>query len=138
MLTEAAIEGKSDYLRGLKENVIIGRLIPAGTGFNTYDESMVSTEMGASLDGSGYTDSPDIIDDRTARSYSLDSPIVGSEPMVSSRPPTAGVTSDDILPDSSAVNIPPNMGRANKNDYDLIDDQVANQLQNNLEDKPKE
>jgi len=39
VLTEAAIEGKSDWLRGLKENVIIGRLIPAGTGFNTLDES---------------------------------------------------------------------------------------------------
>jgi DNA-directed RNA polymerase subunit beta' len=33
VLTEAAIEGRVDYLRGLKENVIIGRLIPAGTGF---------------------------------------------------------------------------------------------------------
>lgn len=33
VLTEAAVEGKQDYLRGLKENVIIGRLIPAGTGF---------------------------------------------------------------------------------------------------------
>ena len=32
VLTDAAIEGKTDYLRGLKENVIIGRLIPAGTG----------------------------------------------------------------------------------------------------------
>lgn len=38
MLTEAAIEGKADWLRGLKENVIIGRLIPAGTGFNSYSE----------------------------------------------------------------------------------------------------
>jgi DNA-directed RNA polymerase subunit beta' len=36
VLTEAAIEGKADWLRGLKENVIIGRLIPAGTGFNAY------------------------------------------------------------------------------------------------------
>lgn len=33
VLTEAAVEGKKDFLRGLKENVIIGRLIPAGTGF---------------------------------------------------------------------------------------------------------
>ncbi len=33
ILTEAAVEGKRDMLRGLKENVIIGRLIPAGTGF---------------------------------------------------------------------------------------------------------
>ena len=34
ILTEAAVEGKRDMLRGLKENVIIGRLIPAGTGFH--------------------------------------------------------------------------------------------------------
>jgi DNA-directed RNA polymerase subunit beta' len=33
VLTEAAIAGKTDYLRGLKENVIMGRLVPAGTGF---------------------------------------------------------------------------------------------------------
>ena len=33
ILTEAAVDGKKDLLRGLKENVIIGRLIPAGTGF---------------------------------------------------------------------------------------------------------
>ncbi len=37
VLTEAAIEGKKDWLNGLKENVIIGRLIPAGTGFNSFD-----------------------------------------------------------------------------------------------------
>jgi DNA-directed RNA polymerase subunit beta' len=37
VLTEAAIEGKKDWLNGLKENVIIGRLIPAGTGINCFD-----------------------------------------------------------------------------------------------------
>lgn len=36
MLTEAALKGKMDYLRGLKENVIVGRLIPAGTGYREY------------------------------------------------------------------------------------------------------
>ncbi|RMF42823.1 MAG: DNA-directed RNA polymerase subunit beta', partial [Deltaproteobacteria bacterium] len=36
VLTQAAIEGKVDYLRGLKENVIMGRLIPAGTGVGKY------------------------------------------------------------------------------------------------------
>jgi len=40
VLTEAALEGKVDYLVGLKENVIIGRLIPAGTGF--YSEEVVN------------------------------------------------------------------------------------------------
>ncbi|HTM21938.1 MAG TPA: DNA-directed RNA polymerase subunit beta', partial [Kofleriaceae bacterium] len=36
VLTEAAINGRIDYLRGLKENVIMGRLIPAGTGLGAY------------------------------------------------------------------------------------------------------
>ncbi|HOV32498.1 MAG TPA: DNA-directed RNA polymerase subunit beta' [Candidatus Hydrogenedens sp.] len=39
VLTDAAIRGKRDYLRGLKENVIIGRLIPAGTGSRFYQKS---------------------------------------------------------------------------------------------------
>ena len=36
VLTEAAIRGKIDHLMGLKENVIIGKLIPAGTGMELY------------------------------------------------------------------------------------------------------
>jgi DNA-directed RNA polymerase subunit beta' len=39
VLTEAAIKGKSDRLVGLKENVIIGKLIPAGTGLTTYQDT---------------------------------------------------------------------------------------------------
>lgn len=38
VLTHAAIQGKVDWLKGLKENVIVGRLIPAGTGFNSYED----------------------------------------------------------------------------------------------------
>ena len=38
VLAGAAIEGKEDRLYGLKENVIIGKLIPAGTGFHTYQD----------------------------------------------------------------------------------------------------
>jgi DNA-directed RNA polymerase subunit beta' len=38
VLTQAAVAGKVDYLRGLKENVIMGRLIPAGTGLQKYKE----------------------------------------------------------------------------------------------------
>ncbi|MFO7941635.1 MAG: DNA-directed RNA polymerase subunit beta' [Bacillota bacterium] len=38
VLTQAATEGSQDYLRGLKENVIIGKLIPAGTGMQRYNE----------------------------------------------------------------------------------------------------
>ena len=36
MLTEAAIDGRGDHLLGLKENIIIGKLIPAGTGMMRY------------------------------------------------------------------------------------------------------
>ncbi len=41
VLTEAALAGKTDRLVGLKENVILGHLIPAGTGFKTYQDSEV-------------------------------------------------------------------------------------------------
>jgi len=42
VLTEASLRGKMDYLRGLKENVIVGRLIPAGTGYREYVHSDIS------------------------------------------------------------------------------------------------
>jgi len=45
VLTEAAVAGKVDYLRGLKENVIMGRLIPAGTGLERYRNIALLTEM---------------------------------------------------------------------------------------------
>jgi DNA-directed RNA polymerase subunit beta' len=63
VLTEAAINGKVDYLRGLKENVIMGRLIPAGTGMDYYralkieGEDIVEEEVvqeQETLDSMGY------------------------------------------------------------------------------------
>ncbi len=53
VLTDAAVSGKTDYLRGLKENVIIGHLIPAGTGLEVYraieipPEEMPAEETGS-------------------------------------------------------------------------------------------
>ena len=44
VLTEAAIKGKTDELIGLKENVIIGKLIPAGTGMKRYKDVQINTE----------------------------------------------------------------------------------------------
>ena len=44
VLTEAAIKGKTDELIGLKENVIIGKLIPAGTGMKVYQDTQIRTE----------------------------------------------------------------------------------------------
>ena len=75
VLTEAAIEGKSDWLRGLKENVIIGRLIPAGTGFNAYEEAStpdIDTSLESALLEDGFDLQDVVLDDRTARSYNLD------------------------------------------------------------------
>lgn len=77
VLTEAAIEGKSDWLRGLKENVIIGRLIPAGTGFNAYEDQAMSTDA---IDDAVFDDDVNhlqedaVLDDRTARrAYTIES-----------------------------------------------------------------
>jgi DNA-directed RNA polymerase subunit beta' len=49
VLTEAAILGKRDELRGLKENVIVGRLIPAGTGL-AYHETRKAAAAGENMD----------------------------------------------------------------------------------------
>src|SRR5690606_3123808 len=44
VLTEAAVSGRIDFLRGLKENVIMGRLIPAGSGVSEYTGGQVKVE----------------------------------------------------------------------------------------------
>jgi DNA-directed RNA polymerase subunit beta' len=94
VLTEAAIEGKSDWLRGLKENVIIGRLIPAGTGFNSHENRLGISDYAPPEEEYNYNnnrgyyaapsspsfpprpgfgdssdDSDMILDDQTARAY---------------------------------------------------------------------
>ena len=83
VLTEAAIEGKADWLRGLKENVIIGRLIPAGTGFNAYLDSSrsINVEKETDLPYNYYLNTENheqskdledfILDDNIARNYKL-------------------------------------------------------------------
>ena len=50
VLTEAAIKGKVDPLLGLKENVILGKLIPAGTGLKKYKELRINTEKVATVE----------------------------------------------------------------------------------------
>ena len=45
VLTDAAIKGKTDELLGLKENVIIGKLIPTGTGLKTYQDIEINTKL---------------------------------------------------------------------------------------------
>nr|YP_009315750.1 RNA polymerase beta-subunit [Trichogloeopsis pedicellata]SCW24408.1 RNA polymerase beta-subunit [Trichogloeopsis pedicellata] len=87
VLTEAAISGKLDWLKGLKENVIIGRLIPAGTGFNIYNKNVNQSQqlLSKNIDDLQFSDTnlkntntiseiDDIIlDDRSARDYHIPS-----------------------------------------------------------------
>ncbi|NJR31870.1 MAG: DNA-directed RNA polymerase subunit beta'', partial [Chamaesiphon sp. CSU_1_12] len=116
VLTEAAIEGKSDWLRGLKENVIIGRLIPAGTGFNAYEDSNFSSPimdndygspgMYGAYDGTLGNDEDMILDDRTARTYDLDDPMLGGLSIVKPTSPEeedefAGLYGDTVKSSSS-------------------------------------
>jgi DNA-directed RNA polymerase subunit beta' len=44
VLTDASISGAKDYLRGLKENVIMGRIVPAGTGLAQYSNLTVGSD----------------------------------------------------------------------------------------------
>lgn len=50
VLTQASIEGKYDFLKGLKENVIMGRLIPAGTGYHGYRKLDIDTDTDTDTD----------------------------------------------------------------------------------------
>ncbi|WP_375498044.1 DNA-directed RNA polymerase subunit beta'' [uncultured Nostoc sp.] len=101
VLTEAAIEGKSDWLRGLKENVIIGRLIPAGTGYNTYEEPGAIDDYAAEITSSVLDEVDDpldmVLDDRTARTYNLDSPTLGESGFGSRRAERSVLDDEDEL-----------------------------------------
>ena len=64
VLTEAAVRGASDSLKGLKENVVVGRLIPAGTGLDFHEERKSSRNQikeNLSLDNSEIETSEDIM-----------------------------------------------------------------------------
>ena len=66
VLTQAAVAGKVDYLRGLKENVIMGRLIPAGTGLPKYKELDLWVE--------GYTGPEEIVPVEEAPETAVEAP----------------------------------------------------------------
>ena len=75
VLTEAAIKGKVDPLIGLKENVIIGKLIPAGTGMKRYKDVKLDTDMEENDELSFEEDfelDMDEIDDETAADMFMD------------------------------------------------------------------
>ena len=117
VLTEAAIEGKSDWLRGLKENVIIGRLIPAGTGFNAYEETSPTEMDAAAYDGALIDDTlarDVVLDDKTARAYELESglgvladdgDIIGGAGQGNGAPgqPPSAMDDDMLIDDNSSI-----------------------------------
>ena len=61
VLTDAAIKGKVDPLIGLKENVIIGKLIPAGTGMNIYKNTKINTEIENTIEDAAKTAESNIV-----------------------------------------------------------------------------
>jgi DNA-directed RNA polymerase subunit beta' len=73
VLTQAAIEGRVDYLRGLKENVIMGRLIPAGTGISKYRSAKLLIE-----DPEEQLPPPEEIDDEAESAYEEEVTVLSS------------------------------------------------------------
>jgi DNA-directed RNA polymerase subunit beta' len=130
VLTEAAIEGKSDWLRGLKENVIIGRLIPAGTGFNTYEESGGLGDLESAYENGVYREDNDIIDDHSARIYGQDHAF--EELIEPTTDPAEGLYGGSPARRTD-------LGRGSygvdpSDDYALIDDSVAEKFDPEAED----
>jgi DNA-directed RNA polymerase subunit beta' len=97
VLTEAAIWGKKDFLRGLKENVIMGRLIPAGTGLPMYKEMGIQVEVPEGFEFETAA-SPDLEDS------DLGNGSFGAEEEREANPPVAGVFAGslDASPDGGA------------------------------------
>ena len=77
VLTDAAIKGKVDHLIGLKENVIIGKLVPAGTGMKCYSDVEIQSVNGPEDDGPKDTphdpqDQEDLVDEESLEEAELD------------------------------------------------------------------
>ena len=136
VLTEAAIEGKSDWLRGLKENVIIGRLIPAGTGFNAYDDGSVDPEAGldgapVGADGAVLIGDKDafgdnmVLDDRTARVYEREGNLdLTSEVIGGGRNPA--ILEDEEMVDDQSASAAVNRAAAESTDAPAPDTTAGN------------
>ena len=90
VLTEAAINGKVDYLRGLKENVIMGRLIPAGTGMEYYRQVKIAGE--------------DVVEEPRGRAArSTPSPVTTRRPVCSTPADCPRIRAKNRWPSSSSM-----------------------------------
>lgn len=100
MLTEAAINGKVDHLRGLKENVIIGKLIPAGSGFDARrkreEEQQKLSELDqATLDAMGVEPEAEPAEEDDYREL-MEAGVIAAEDAPSERSGFGIVTEDDV------------------------------------------
>ena len=113
VLTEAALAGKIDNLVGLKENVILGHLVPAGTGFHTYQSSEVRIR-------------PEALDALAAEKESVLSrrfPLLDSPATATSEGSAEAALEDaqnDVLPDSSQLDA---LFSASDASFGLLDDE---------------
>jgi DNA-directed RNA polymerase subunit beta' len=94
VLTDAAITGKVDYLRGLKENVVIGKLIPAGTGIEKRVEKRdeLVDEMARMME-QGSVEAPAIVE-RTPEEVMRAEALLGLTPLAEAGI-IEGVTAED-------------------------------------------
>ena len=94
VLTEAAVRGKVDYLEGLKENVIIGKLIPAGTGRNFDRETSRRIEERAAQLKAEREEKARLLEEATASASKLPEEIVSSSYAVRIEEASAAETAD--------------------------------------------
>ena len=94
VLTEAAVRGKVDYLEGLKENVIIGKLIPAGTGRNFDRETSRRIEERAAQLKAEREEKVRLLEEATASASKLPEEIVSSSYAVRIEEASAAETAD--------------------------------------------
>ena len=80
VLTEAAIMGKRDELRGLKENVIVGRLIPAGTGLAFHHARKIKHEMDETERRAIAIAEAEELAELEGAAYEAAEPVAGEEP----------------------------------------------------------
>ena len=76
VLTEAAIKGKVDHLLGLKENVIIGKLIPAGSGLTMYRKYDQMDDEGTAQNGEAAEEATETADPETESEVVIEEPVV--------------------------------------------------------------
>ena len=92
VLTEAALAGKVDHLVGLKENVILGHLIPAGTGFRTFQDSDVRISK----------DALEALNQRKSTSLEQEFPLLAGAPDDHATPHSEDATPADATPADAA------------------------------------